>query len=96
MMVLASLAEKMAKKYPDNIEIVREEAGASSPRFLEREVTKPVEDFVAKGVPDGSLPEPVREGLEWDGRCHGVTKLGDRCRIKVPAGVFFCRKHEGR
>jgi len=95
-MLIESLAEKMAEKYPDNIVIVREEAFSAPPvaSFLEQEITKPIETFEAKGVLDDSLPEPVRESLECDGRCHGITQAGTRCRIKIPVGELFCSRHK--
>ena len=81
------------------------------PGFVEQIVTKPV-DVVAKGAADTEPLEPLPlsieddvedpesdesdEDLAWDGVCHGTTKSGLRCRVKVPAGVFFCRMHEER
>ncbi len=31
-----------------------------------------------------------REKPEWDGRCHGVTVYGERCRLEVEPGKLHC------
>lgn len=33
---------------------------------------------------------PSREKPEWDGRCHGMTVNGERCRLPVGAGRLHC------
>jgi hypothetical protein len=39
---------------------------------------------------------PLRNGqaLVADGRCNGVTKIGDRCKIPSQGGTSFCLAHD--
>ena len=41
--------------------------------------------FEAVGIVLGPHEKP-----EWDGRCHGMTVNGIRCKLAVPSGELYC------